>query len=168
MKRFGILFINFTDKKTIDSNSSTTKHPSVQIQPCTECSNTANASQYGMISLEVAHSSCSLYFFHHQFFDLLLLFFIYFTRSLNQDCIVLLPVDAWTWTPLKDEVIVGCLPDRINDTSAQAIFIRVVTYLGDDIVYVGSSSWRRWWSKSSSSITTSRTCHSADVADGQK
>jgi hypothetical protein len=45
MKRFGILFINFTDKKTIDSNSSTTKHPSIQIQLCTECSNTANASQ---------------------------------------------------------------------------------------------------------------------------
>jgi hypothetical protein len=37
--------------------------------------------------------------------------------------------------PLEDKVV-ACLPDHNDDDCDQAIFIGVIAYLGDDIVYV--------------------------------
>jgi hypothetical protein len=39
-------------------------------------------------------------------------------------------------TLLEDESVVVCLPDHNDDARDQAIFIRVVTYLGDGTIYV--------------------------------
>jgi hypothetical protein len=80
-----------------------------------------------------------------------------FTRSLIQDCIALPSIDAWTSTPLEDEVVVACLLDRNANARDQAIFIVVVAYLGDGTVYAWPSSSRCWWSELVSSTTISRT-----------
>jgi hypothetical protein len=45
--------------------------------------------------------------------------------------------------PFWERGVVECLLDRNNDAHDQAIFVEVVVYLGDDTVYVWSSSSRR-------------------------
>jgi hypothetical protein len=84
-------------------------------------------------------------------------FSIFFYVIIDQDCVALPSIDAWTSTPPKDEVVVVCTPDRNDDVHDQAIFIGVIAYLGDDTIYVWSSLSRHWWSESASFNTTSRT-----------
>jgi hypothetical protein len=61
--------------------------------------------------------------------------------------------------PSDNEVVV-CVQDRNDDACDQAIFVKVVAYLGDGISFVWSSSSLRWWSESTLSTSTFRMLHS--------
>jgi hypothetical protein len=83
--------------------------------------------------------------------------FHFFCLITDQDCVIVASVDTWTPTPLVDEVVSTCLPDHNNDARDEAIFIRVITYVGDGTIYIWSSPPRLWWSESASSTTPLRT-----------